>query len=230
MNSSLPKVLVGLKGKPLIQHLLDAISQVSDLMKPVIVVGHKYELVQSYLGPNYIYAFQEGQFGTGHAVAAAKPKVEGKNVLVLYGDMPFIQSASIQKLVNLHKESKSVFSMLTTVAPHFDHEFAPLAGYGRIIRKNGKIVKNQEFVDASAAERQIREVNPGVYLFGSEWLWENLSLVSKNKHGEYYLTDLVEIAINKNVAINTATVDPLETYGINMQNQLRQAEEIKISH
>src|SRR3989338_4964919 len=91
MNSALPKVLVGLAGKPLIQHLLDNIKPVLIKYLPIIVVGHKYELVQSYLGPNFIYAFQEGQFGTGHALAAGLPKAEAENVLVLYGDKPFIK-------------------------------------------------------------------------------------------------------------------------------------------
>src|SRR6185295_13355939 len=83
MNSALPKVLVGLKGKPLIQHVIDSVKDLGSKHRPVIVVGYKYEMVQSYLGSNFIYAFQEGQFGTGHAVLAAKPKAEGKNTLIL---------------------------------------------------------------------------------------------------------------------------------------------------
>src|SRR3989338_5093602 len=95
MNSALPKVLVGLNGKPLIQHLLDNLKQIEFVHRPVIVVGHKYELVQSYLGENFIYAFQEGQFGTGHAVKAAQCKTDSDLVVVLYGDMPFIKAESL---------------------------------------------------------------------------------------------------------------------------------------
>ncbi len=226
MNSALPKVLVGLKGKPLIQHLLDSIRQISHEHKPVIVVGHKYDLVQSYLGSNFIYAFQEGQLGTAHAVASAESKVEAENALVLYGDMPFVKSDSLKKLVDLHLKNESMFSMLTTQVPNFENEFSSFLGFGRIIRQNGKISAIREFVDAAEEERQIKEVNPGIYLFNSKWLWEHLPQVPKNKHDEYYLTDLVEIAIKKNVPIATAAIDPLEVFGINTPAQLQQAENL----
>ena len=226
MNSSLPKVLIGLNGKPLIQHLLDSIHPISHELRPVIVIGHKYELIQSYLGTNFIYAFQEGQLGTAHAVGAAQSKVEGENVLVLCGDMPFVKSSSLEKLVEMHKKNNAMFSMLTTTVPDFENKFIPFLGFGRIIRENGKITAIREFVDATDDERKIKEVNPAIYLFNSKWLWENLEKVQKNKHGEYYLTDLVEIAVKKKVTIETAGIDPMEVFGINTLAQLQQAEKL----
>lgn len=227
MNTSLPKVLVGFKGKPLIQHLLDAVSAVPTEHKPVIVVGHKYELIQSYLGPNFIYAFQEGQFGTAHAVSTAKSKIDGDNVLVLNGDSPFTKPASLASLIKRHEETGAMFSMLTAVLPNFENEYSSFLGFGRIVRdSNGKLKTIREFVDANDEEKEIREVNSGIYSFNSKWLWEHLEQVQKNKHGEYYLTDLVEIAVKEGLAIANATIDPLEVFGINTPEQLKQAETI----
>lgn len=227
MNSALPKVLVGLKGKPLIQHLLDNISKLNLKRKPVIVVGHKYELVQSYLGQNFIYAFQQGQLGTAHAVMAAKDKVSAPNVLVLYGDMPFVKTESLRHLMDMHNQNSALFSMLTTTVPSFENEFSSFLGFGRIIRDiRGNILTIKEFADATDFEKQIKEVNPGIYLFNANWLWEHLEQVQKNKHGEYYLTDLVEIAIRDKTAIYAGPIDPFEVFGINTPQHLKQAEEI----
>jgi len=226
MNSALPKVLVGLKGKPLIQHLLDSIAKLNLAYKPIIVVGHKYDLVQSYLGSNYIYAFQEGQKGTAHAVLSAKDKVEADNLMVLYGDHPFIKSESLQRLIDLHEKTNFDFSLLTTVVPNFEDQFSPFNSFGRIIRENGEIVAIREFADATKEEREIKESNPGIYLFKKEWLWDNLAKMEKNKHGEYYLTDIVEVAIKDKIRIATALVDPLEVIGINTKEQLKIAEEL----
>src|SRR3989338_10628707 len=225
MKSALPKVLVGLVDRPLIQHLLDNLKSIQFSHPPVIVVGHKYELVQSYLGTNLNYAFQEGQLGTAHAAQAGLSKAEGENVLVLYGDMPFIKPLTIQKLASRHQALNSNFSMLTALVPNFENEFSSFQGFGRIIRdSDGQLLKIQEFVDASPKERDIREVNPGIYLFKTDWLRQHLHLVPKNKHGEHYLTDMLELAIKEGQDIATDTVDPLEVYGINTPQQLKQAE------
>ncbi|MDP3741160.1 MAG: NTP transferase domain-containing protein, partial [bacterium] len=174
MNSSLPKVLIGFKGKPLIQHLLDNTKEFHSAKKPIIVVGHRYELVQGYLGANYIYAFQQGQLGTGHAVLSSKSQVDAENVLILYGDMPFIKASSVQSLLDLHELKKSKFSMFVTNLPSFEKEFSSFLGFGRIIRDSNKnILQIKEFVDATDEEKLIKEVNPGIYIFNAKWLWEN---------------------------------------------------------
>lgn len=227
MNTALPKVLVRLKNKPLIQHLLDSVKLIPTKFLPIIVVGYKYELVQSYLGPNYnyIYAFQQGQLGTGHAVAAAKDKVTADNIIVLFGDMPYIKAESIKKLIALHESNDSPISMFTSIVPNFQNEFATFNSFGRIIRdQDNKISDIVEFVDASDDQRKIKEVNPSIYIFKTKWLWENIDKILKNKHGEFYLTDIINIAKKQSVEIESLTIDPLEVFGINTPEHLRQAE------
>ena len=116
--------------------------------------------------------------------------------------------------------------MLTTQVPNFESVFSSFLGFGRILRQDGNIKQIKEFVDASDEEKQVTEVNPGIYLANSSWLWEHLEKIPKNKHGEYYLTDLVEIAVKNHVPIETLPIDPLEVFGINTPAQLQQAERI----
>ncbi|OGE83898.1 MAG: hypothetical protein A3B10_02100 [Candidatus Doudnabacteria bacterium RIFCSPLOWO2_01_FULL_44_21] len=226
MNSALPKVLVGFRGKPIIQHLLDSLNDIQTEHKPIIVVGHKYDLVQSYLGNSYIYAFQEGQLGTAHAVAAAKDKVTADNVIVLYGDMPFIKNESLLKLMSNHVLQKNTFTMFTSKVPSFDHKYQVFQSFGHILRNNGEVAQIKEFLVCNEQERQITEVNPGIYAFKTSWLWNNINKVKMNKQKEYYLTDMVEIAIKNGQRIQTLPIEPNEVYGINTLTQLEQAPEI----
>jgi len=223
----IPKVLFTVNGEPMIVKLLEQLQKVPNLLTPIIVVGYKYELVQARLGASFIYAFQEGQLGTGHAVKAAKRQSTGKDILILYGDMPFIKTESLKKLIDKHIQQESIFSMFTTKAPDFEGNFSPLNSYGRIIRKGKRIEKIVEYADATVEERKITEVNPGVYLIEAQWLWENLETIkTDNKQKELYLTDLVAIARKKRIPIKTMEIDPLEVFGINTKAQLKQAEEI----
>lgn len=229
MHTSLPKILVGFRGKPLIQYLLDSIRQVNFTRKPIIVIGDRYDLVQSYLGDQFIYAFQEGQFGTGHAVLASRPKVQAKHILVLYGDTPFIKPSSLAALVQVHEKTRANFSMLISRVPNFDEGFGSFLGFGRILRdSDAKVIEVKEFADTSMDERQIKEINPGIYLFNADWLWPYLEQVPKNIHGEYYLTDVIEIAIKHGQTVSTLDIDPMEVFGINTPEQLKQAEEILV--
>ncbi len=105
IGGSVPKVLVMLKNKPLILYLLEEIEKINQLAKPVIVVGHKFQEVRDVLGESYLYAIQQEQLGTADAVKAALPKVKAENILVLYGDMPFLKASSLKKLMQLHHKN-----------------------------------------------------------------------------------------------------------------------------
>jgi len=228
MGGKLPKVLVMLKNKPLILYLLDEIEKVNQLAKPVIVVGHMAPKVKTVLGDNYIYAIQDRQLGTAHALLAAKHKISGKNILVLYGDQPFIKALSLKKLMRQHHARQANISMFTTVAPNFSGIYKPLEDFGRIVRDaNKKISKIVEYKDASLGQRKIKELNPGIYMFNSAWLWQRLEKIkNKNDQGEYYLTDIVEVAIAGGEPVYSLKIEAEEVMGINTREDLKRAENL----
>jgi bifunctional UDP-N-acetylglucosamine pyrophosphorylase / glucosamine-1-phosphate N-acetyltransferase len=227
-RSGFAQGLVMLKNRPIIAHLLDELKTLNSADRHVVVVGHKAELVRNFLGPDYLFAVQSEQRGTAHAVASAKDHVSAKNVLVLYGDMPFIKASSIEKLLKSHEQVGSLFSMFTTKVRDFEAINETFLGFGRILRGgDGKIKCIREFLDATDEERAVTEVNPGIYLFDSRWLFRNLNLISpKNRQEEFYLTDIVEVAINQDISINSMLIEPLEVFGINTQAQRSMAEEL----
>lgn len=213
----LPKVLVSLKGKPIIHYILDEIKKLDLINPPVLIVGFMQEKVKAEAGENYVYVEQTEQLGTGHAVAVAKNAISAENVVVLYGDMPFISAKSLQNLIDAHLVTGDRLSMFTATVKNFEGEMASLNKYGRIIRaQNGDVAKITEFKDCSEEEKQIKEVNPGIYCFNTAWLYENIGRLSKqNAQGEYYLTDMLEIAIKQGERVNTLPIDPKQVLGIN---------------
>ncbi len=228
MGGQLPKVLISVKDKPLILYLLEEVQKIELTAQPVLVVGYKKELVRQFLGEKYTYAVQEKQLGTGSAVKAAKYKVKAENVLVLYGDMPFISAPSLKKLIKKHIQEKNIITMFTAKPENFDQHFSSLKNYGRIVRDGeGKIKKITEYKDCSETEKQIREVNPGIYMFQTKWLWENIDkLQNKNAQGEYYLTDLLELAIKQNLKVESLPIEPKEVLGVNSPEDLLVAEKM----
>ena len=227
-REDLPKVLVPFKGKPLIVHLLSQISKIAKNQKPVIVVGYLSEKIKESLGSRYEYALQDPQLGTAHAVKAAKSKVNAENILVLYGDMPFITEAPLRKLIRMHHDANANISMFTAKVVNFENKFVSLLHYGRIIRNfKNEIIKITEFKDASESEKQIMEINPGIYMFNAKWLWDNIKKIkNKNAQKEYYLTDIVEIAIAQKEIIHSLPIPPREIIGINSIEDLERAEKM----
>lgn len=227
MKSALPKVMHVLHGFPLIHYPL-TLAQKLDA-NPVVLVhaqnnGALAHYIQKQKFKNIKFALQEPQLGTGHAVQCAASelgKFEG-NVLILCGDMPLIRFASIQNLLFQHQKKRALLSVLTA---HFDKP----GSYGRIVRgKNNELLKIQEAKDATLQEKNISEINTGVFVFAASFLQTNLpKLQNINKQKEYYLTDLVQIAAEQNLPIAWHTLDdPVEAHGINDQEQLIKAEKI----
>ncbi|MFA5991411.1 MAG: NTP transferase domain-containing protein [Candidatus Doudnabacteria bacterium] len=222
MGGNVPKVLVMLKNKPLILYTLEEIEKINQLAKPVVVVGYGAEKVKTILGDGYLYALQEQQLGTAHALLSAKRKVKADNIVVLYGDMPFIKAESLKQLIVAHFKNRSKISMLTATVKNFSGVYSSLEHFGRIVRDNKlNISAVVEFKDASKHQRKIKEVNPGIYMFNTKWLWENLAKVgNSNAQKEYYLTDIIALAIADKQKVSCIPVDPKEVLGINSREDL----------
>lgn len=231
MNSELPKALVPLCGKPMIQYLLESIKNSGVDNSPILVVApDNKELITSALleyGCNY--AIQEQQLGSGHAVRCARDKVNEdiKNILVLYNDHPLIQSDTIKRLIQSHIESEKKITMMTTKLKDFADWRKNFLHWGRVVREDGKISKIVEYKDASEQERLIKEVNPALFCFNKDWLWENIdSLGNNNNQKEYYLTDLIKIAFDQGLDINDIKIEAEESVGANSVEELKVVEKI----
>lgn len=227
MNSELPKVLVPLKGRPMIDYLISSVMVTKPELKPIVVVSpdNKEMISEALQKYNLDYAIQEEQLGTGHAVRSARDKIDprAEKILVLYGDHPFLSSESILKFANI--ETKAV-AVAPTKLPNFDDWHKNFYSWGRMIRDElGKVKAIVELKDASEREKEITEVNPGFMLFNKDWLFSNIDkLEANNKAHEFYLTDMVGIAFSEDFAIDTITIEPKEAMGINSTDELKIAE------
>lgn len=237
MNSDLPKALTPVRGEQIIRHLLSSIKTSGIDAKPTIVVGYGKEVLMKELGSDYEYVIQEEQKGTGHAVMVAEnalknlPAQAGKeeNVMVLYCDHPFVKPETIKNLLKKHLESKSKITLASVKLPDFeDWRSIFYQNFSRIVRDtNGSIIKDVQFKDASDEEKKITEVNPCYFCFDSSWLWSKLKTLSKdNAQKEYYLTDIVQIAMKENTQIESIDIDPREALGANSKEELAILEKV----
>ena len=221
MHSDLPKVLHPLAGKALLAHVIDTSRQLG-AARICVVYGHGGELVRETLdAPDLNWARQEPQLGTGHAVLQAMPALAGTtaSTLVLYGDVPLTRAATLQRLIDA--AGGDALGLLTA---HLDNPH----GYGRIVRVDGKVVRIVEEKDADDAERAIREINTGILVAPTAALARWLpGLGNRNAQGEYYLTDIVALAVAEGMPVVTAHPDAgWETEGVNSKVQLAQLERV----
>ncbi|HBS92022.1 MAG TPA: bifunctional UDP-N-acetylglucosamine diphosphorylase/glucosamine-1-phosphate N-acetyltransferase GlmU [Erysipelotrichaceae bacterium] len=217
MKSSKNKVMHEVLGKPMIGHVVDRLSSI-DVDEVVMVVGHQASAIQDYLKDRVIYAMQEPQQGTGHAVMQATA-LEGKSgdTLILYGDCPLI-SVETMKTMFEHNQGKAL-TVLTAV-------LEDPAQYGRIVRdEQGNILKIVEYKDANDEERKIKEINTGIYCVSNELLFKHLAdLTNDNVQKEYYLTDLVEIFAKHRYDVQGLVVEDInEVMGVNDRFDLLKA-------
>jgi len=149
-------------------------------------------------------------------------------IMVLYGDHPLITTRTIDQLFELHEKETATISLMTTVVPDFEAWREGFTSFGRILRDSGgKISGIREVKDCTEKEKNIHEVNPGYYCFDSQWLWANIDKIkNKNNQKEYYLTDLIEIAVSEREKIVSLKIDAKECLGINTKEQLSFVEKI----
>jgi bifunctional UDP-N-acetylglucosamine pyrophosphorylase/glucosamine-1-phosphate N-acetyltransferase len=222
MKSQMPKVLHQIAGKPMVQYAIDAATSIGS-RRPLVVIGHGAEQVQNTIGDRVDFVLQVPQQGTGHALLQARAKLDPgcEIVLVLYGDTPFLSAETIQRLLDTHRAAQAVLSLVT---------FTPLdpALYGRIMRDaDGRLLDIVEYKEATPAQRAIGEVNSGIFCYQTSWLLDHLDrLQPRAGHGEYYLTDLVNLAAQEHAITATCSCDEAEVLGINDRAQLAAAERL----
>lgn len=218
MRSALPKVLHPVAGKSMLGHVIDTARQLSP-RKIHVVIGHGAELVRERLAADDVdFVLQAEQLGTGHAVAQALPHIEAEKVLILYGDVPLTQVETLSRL--LEQASDTQLGLLTV-------NLADPTGYGRIIRDEAGIVQAiVEHKDASEAQRAIREGNTGILAVPGKRLGDWLGRLSNsNAQGEYYLTDVIAMAVADGLVVATETAqEEMEVLGANDRIQLAQLE------
>ena len=220
MKSSFPKALHPVAGKPMLSYPVD-LANTLGIKKKIVVIGQQVDRIKKEFCDNtykITYAYQEKQLGTAHAVLQAeKHLLDFKGiVLVLYTDVPLLRASTIQELIDCHKKHKASCTLLTA-------NLENPQGYGRIIRNpEGNISKIIEQRDLTEAQEKINEINAGIYCFDSRELFGALKTVGKeNNQGEYYLTDVVRILLEKRNTVKTLSVqDEKEVFGINTRMDL----------
>ena len=222
MKSTLPKVLHTICGRSMLEWVKRSISDCC--AKPVVVVGHGREKIMETMQDSVIYAVQEEQKGTGHAVMTAYRFLEDRSGLavVTAGDMPLVTKQTINKLVE-RTQSGGYDACMVTMKPR------NTTGYGRVVRlPSGKVARIIEERDATEEEKAIVEVNASVYCFRIQKLLPCLDRLSNNNdQGEYYLTDVIEMLARNEGGVTTLLCeDPEECLGVNDRVQLAQANKV----
>jgi bifunctional UDP-N-acetylglucosamine pyrophosphorylase/glucosamine-1-phosphate N-acetyltransferase len=223
-SSTLPKVLHRISGLAIIDHVLKAARSLSpDTV--TVVIGHKAERLREHLKePSEIRTVvQEPQLGTAHALQQTESILKGLTgtVVLLSGDVPLLRESTLHQLIEAHRGASAAATVVTATVER------PY-GYGRIVRTDGRIVRIVEERDASPAERQIREINGGIYAFDLPPLFDALrAIASQNAQGEFYLTDLIAIYRRRKLPVETLlVVNPDEIRGINSRSELAEVSRI----
>lgn len=223
MKSKLYKVLHPVAGKPMVGHVVDQLEAIK-IDEIITIVGHGAETVQDYLGDRVNYAVQKEQLGTAHAVEQARMLLENREgtTIVISGDTPLLTAASLEEAMNYHEEKGA---KATVLSAHMENPF----GYGRIVRNQ---TQGLEYIveekDATADERQIKEINTGTYIFDNAALFDSLSKVGNNNaQGEYYLPDVIEILREEQRHVIPFPIsDASEALGVNDRVALSEAEQL----
>ena len=217
MKSKKSKVVQKIYGKELVKRVVELAKKVGT-DEVITVVGHQKEQVMEVLGENVKYAFQEELLGTGHAVMQAEEFLKGKEgkVVVLNGDVPIIRPETLKKFIEKNVSNKEYATVLTA-------EYENPTGYGRIIRDVGGNIKEiVEEKDANVLQKEIKEINAGIYCFDiKELLLALKKIKTNNAQGEYYLTDVIKIMNEKGLRTGALIVeDNTEILGVNDRAQL----------
>jgi UDP-N-acetylglucosamine diphosphorylase/glucosamine-1-phosphate N-acetyltransferase len=222
MKSDLAKVLHPLCRFPMLAYPVGAAREAGS-EKIVVVVGHQAEQIrETFRGQGLIFVEQREQLGTGHAVLQAGEafRDDDSTVVILCGDVPLIRPETLLSLYDRHRSEGAAVTVLTTIPED-------PAGYGRVVKQEGgAVLKIVEEKDAAPEEKKICEINTGIYCVESRFLFPAVAgLGNRNAQGEYYLTDIIEMACNRGLkASSFLAPDPVEVMGINTPEELERAD------
>ena len=224
MKSDLPKVLHTIFDKPLLAYVIDAVNNTGYVDENFVIVGHQAEVVENFVSKNYANSkciLQAPQLGTGDAVNKATPFLKDFDglVIVVCGDTPLIEAETIKEFIENHEQNKADLTVMSAI-------FENPTNYGRIIRdENNNFTAIVEEKDATVEQKAVKEVNAGIYCIN----WKTISpafgsLKNNNAQGEYYLTDIVKWAVEKNLNVQSFILkNNEEIFGINSKVQLSEA-------
>jgi len=221
MKSRKAKVLHTVGGKPMIDYPV-ALSRQLGAERTVVVVGHQAAAVRNAVSDTEIvFAEQTEQWGTAHAVLQTEAALGDFSgvVLILCGDVPLLTAATVGQLITVHRTTAAVITIMTA-------RLDDPSGYGRIVTDHdGQVIKIVEDSDATPEEKQISEINTGIYCVNNPFLFSAIHAIeNRNVQGEYYLTDIVEIAVRRSLTVSSFVIeDPVEAMGINTVADLRHA-------
>lgn len=225
MRSDIAKPLHLVGEKTVLERVIETVKPLNN--HPIIVIGHQGEAIKSRLGKNYRWVWQAEQQGTGHAVMSVKYAMNisslRDNIIILPSDHPLITTNTLRKLLNSHVASDAAVSLCTITVPNFNDGYVSFADHGRIKRsKDGKIQGIIEVKDATEEEKEIKEVNAGFYCFNTQWLFNKIAkLKSANNQNEFYLTDMIALAVHEDATINSQNIENVqEGLGFNTPEQL----------
>jgi UDP-N-acetylglucosamine diphosphorylase/glucosamine-1-phosphate N-acetyltransferase len=224
MKSDLAKVLHPVCGRPMLDHVVAVAREIGSL-KIGVIIGHQADHIQeTYKDQGLTFILQKEQLGTGHAVLQARQAFSSfqGTLIILCGDVPLLRPSTVRKMVEHHSKTHSVITVLTI---RLDEP----ASYGRVVRgRDGRILKIVEARDATESEKDITEINTGIYCAESPFLFEAVAQIrNDNAQGEYYLTDICEIANQKGMKVTPfLTEDSVEVMGINTFGDLERARKV----
>ena len=226
MGGDLPKVLFEVAGQPMVRWVVQACRE-AGVERCIVVVGYEGDQVRQALAhePNIEFVEQREQRGTAHAAQMAQPLFEHQpacDVFVLAGDGPLIRGATLEKLLQVHRQAGAAATLATAIIDD-------PTGYGRVIRdESGAFSAIVEHKDASDSQRAVREINPSYYCFRSDALWETLDEVrSDNRQNEYYITDVPSLLKARGRTVMVVDAVPSEdVLSINTPQQLEQVDRV----
>lgn len=221
-REDMSKVSFPILGQPLVKYVINALKPL-DFTSIIAVVGFGGAMAEKIVQKDCQVVWQKEQKGSGHAVMMAAPLLEGKEgeTIVCCGDTPLLTSTTLQALYSAHETNHNSLTVMTSILDD-------PTGYGRIVKRDGNVIKIVEQKDASEEERRIQEVNAGVYVFDNKALFEALHhITTNNAAGEYYLTDVLGLFVQKGLKVGSFAVkDVEETLGVNDRAQLSDAAKI----